>query len=55
MKSESNLINNNLVNRANSSDPESKSFKCFKIDDFKQPIRNYFTLHALFRKFAMNR
>lgn len=54
MKSESYLINNNLENRAKSSDPESISFKYFKIDDFKQPICNYFILHVLFRIPAMN-
>lgn len=38
------IINNNAGNRANSSDPESKSFKYFKIGDFKQV---FYTMHYL--------
>lgn len=46
------LINNNLGNRVNSSDPESKSLKYFKIDYFKQVF--YTICYTLFRKYTMN-
>lgn len=46
------LINNNLGNRVNSSDPESKSLKYFKIDYFKQVF--YTIRNTLFRMYTMN-
>lgn len=46
------LINNNLGNRVNSSDPEYKSLKYFKIDYFKQVF--YTICNTLFRIYTMN-